>query len=72
MEYGWANKKFVSVNESTNPLVASPMSMAELGNVLPQLIFVMATALLKLKPLLFSKLNIKDKYWRGVVPEDEE
>jgi hypothetical protein len=46
--------------------------MAELGNVLPQIIYAMGTAPLSKGPLLFSKLDIKDGYWCMVVPEDDE
>jgi hypothetical protein len=46
--------------------------MAELGSVLPQLIYAIANPLDGRGPFLFSKLDIKDGYWRMVVPEDEE
>jgi hypothetical protein len=58
-----------SVNESTNPTVAPANSMAELGNVLPQIIYAMGTAPASKGPILFSKLDIKDGYWRMVVPQ---
>jgi hypothetical protein len=61
-----------SVNESMNPSVAPSHSMAELGNVLPRIIYTMGTAPLSKGPLLFSELDIKDGYWRMVVPEDDE
>ena len=61
-----------SVNEATNPAVAPKESMAELGNVLPRLIYAVATAPDAEGPILFSKLDIKDGYWRMVVPEDDE
>ena len=38
--------------------------------VLPRLIYAVATALEAQGPILFSKLDIKDGYWRMVVPED--
>jgi hypothetical protein len=46
--------------------------MAELGNVLPYLIFAVATAPDAQGPVLFSILDIKDVYWRMVVPAEEE
>jgi hypothetical protein len=61
-----------SVNDATNPNVAPKDSMAELGNVLPHLIYAIATAPEAEGPILFSKLDIKDGYWCMVVPEDEE
>jgi hypothetical protein len=46
--------------------------MAELGNVLPRLIYAVTTASDGRSPILFSKLDVKDGYWRMVVPEDDE
>jgi hypothetical protein len=60
--------RFPSVNEATNPTVAPTDAMAELGNVLPRLIYAVATAADIRGPILFSKLDIKDGYWRMVVP----
>jgi hypothetical protein len=64
--------KHASVNASTNPTVAPAAAMAELGNVLPRLIYALANAPDGQGPVLFSKLDIKDGYWRMVVPEDDE
>jgi hypothetical protein len=61
-----------SVNEATDPDVAPAKSMAELGNVLPRIIYAVGTAPEALGPVLFSKLDIKDGYWRMVVPEEDE
>jgi hypothetical protein len=47
-------------------------SMAELGNVLPRLIFAVATTPNAQGPILFSKLDIKDGYWRMVIPKEAE
>ena len=52
-----------SVNEATNPDQAPTAAMAELGNVLPRLIYAVATAPDARGPILFSKLDIKDGYW---------
>jgi hypothetical protein len=53
-----------SVNEATNPTVAPSESMAELGrNVLPRLIYAVATPPYANGPILFYKLDIlKDGY----------
>ncbi len=61
-----------SVNEVTNPDIAPKEAMGELGNVLPRLIYAVATAPDAKGPILFSKLDIKDGYWRMVVPEEDE
>jgi hypothetical protein len=61
-----------SVNESTTPNVAPTVAMQELGHVLPRLIYAVATAPSARGPILFSKLDVKDGYWRLVVPEDDE
>lgn len=61
-----------SVNEATDPDIAPAKSMAELGNVLPRIIYAVGTAPEALGPVLFSKLDIKDGYWRMVVPEEDE
>jgi hypothetical protein len=66
------NVKHPSVNEATNPTVAPKHSMAELGNVLPRIIYAVATAPDSQGPVLFSKIDIKDGYWRMVVPQDDE
>jgi hypothetical protein len=62
----------LSVHEATNPEVAPAESMAELGNILPRLIYTVATADDAQGPVLFSKLDIKDGYWRMVVLEEDE
>jgi hypothetical protein len=64
--------RHASVNEATNKSVAPVQAMAELGKVLPRLIYAVANAPDGQGPILFSKLDIKDGYWRMVVPEDEE
>jgi hypothetical protein len=54
------------------PDVAPTEAMGELGKVLPRLIYAVATAPDAKGPILFSKLDIKDGYWRMVVPPDDE
>ena len=66
------NLTYPSVNEATNPNVTPSESMAELGNVLPRLIYAVATAPDTGGPILFSKLDVKDGYWRMEVPPDDE
>jgi len=45
--------------------------MYELGNVIPRIIHTMATAPNTGIPFLFSKLDLKDGYWRmNVSPDD--
>jgi hypothetical protein len=61
-----------SVNEATDPSVSPANSMAELGNVLPRIIYAVGTAPESKGPVLFSKLDIKDGYWRMVVTEEDE
>jgi hypothetical protein len=59
---------YPSVNEATNPDVAPKSAMSELGSVLLRLIYALGTAPDAQGPILFSKLDIKDGYWRMVVP----
>jgi len=66
------NVQHPSVNEATNPDIAPHAAMAELGSVLPCLIYAVATAPDAQGPVLFSKLDIKDGYWRMVVPKDDD
>ena len=66
------NIVYPSVNEATNPTTAPTVSMAELGHVLPRLIYAVATAPDAQGPVLFSKLDVKDGYWRMVVAEEDE
>lgn len=59
-----------------NPEVApsSEAMLVELGNVLPCLIYMVATATNEAKegPLLASKLDISYGYWCTVVPPEDE
>jgi hypothetical protein len=49
----------LSVNEATNPAVAPKESKAELGNILPQLLYAVATTAPEAEgPILFSKRDI--------------
>jgi hypothetical protein len=61
-----------SVNDSTTDTAAPMESMCELGRVLPRIIHAMATTPTDKTPFLFAKLDIKDGFWRMVVPEADE
>ena len=61
-----------SVNDSTTDAAAPLAAMSQLGRVLPRIINAMATTPVDDTPMLFAKLDIKDGFWRMVVPEDDE
>ena len=62
-------KKLKSVNDTTNKTLAPQHAMYELGNVIPRIVWTMAMAPETGVPLLFSKIDLKDGYWRMVVDE---
>ena len=64
--------EYPSVNDGTTDSSAPMESMAELGSVLPRIIHAMATTPVDSTPFLFAKLDIKDGFWRMVVPNDDE
>ena len=64
--------RYTSINESTSEDVAPNHMMAELGCVLPCLVYTVATALEQRGPILFSKLDIKDRYWQMVITPNDE
>ena len=59
-----------SVNEST-VITAPQQSMTQLGKVLPRLIAAIAHAPVEDGNIVFSKLDIKDGYWRMIVKEGQ-
>jgi hypothetical protein len=61
-----------SVNDNTLDAAAPLEAMAELGRVLPRIIQALATTPSNDVPILLAKLDIKDGFWRMVVPEDDE
>ncbi len=65
------NERKPSVNEATDSSIAPAHSMAELGSVLPRIIYAVGTAPESKGPILFSKLDIDNAYWRMVVPDDD-
>ena len=60
-----------SVNDSSNKAFAPHEAMYELGNVIPRIIWAMATAPDTGVPILFSKIDLKDGYWHMVVNSHE-
>ena len=54
----------VSVNDATNRDAAPLAAMDQLGKVMPRIIFWMASQPLDEGPILFSKFDIKDGFWR--------
>ena len=63
------NNKLRSVNDASDKSLAPQHAMFELGNVIPRIIWQMASAPDNGVPLLFSKIDLKDGYWRMVVDE---
>ena len=64
-------KKLKSVNETSDKDLAPQHAMYELGNVIPRLIWAMATSLDTSTPFLFTKVDLKDGYWRMCVNADD-
>ena len=60
-----------SVNDASDKTLAPHHSMYELGNVIPRIIQEMAAAPNNGVPILFTKIDLKDGYWRMVVSEDD-
>jgi hypothetical protein len=63
-------KSFPSVNETTNKL-SKAEAMVQLGHSLKRLIANMADNFNSDKPFYFSKLDIKDGFWRCAVNNDD-
>ena len=63
-------KTLASVNSATNKK-ANPKSMAQLGQCIKRLVSLMAKNYNPAKPFLFSKLDIKDGFWRMAVGNNE-
>ena len=61
------NNKLRSVNDASDKSLAPQHAMFELGNVIQCIIWQMALAPDNGVPLLFSKNDLKDGYWRMVV-----
>ena len=65
-----AQSQFKSVNETTTKK-GNSQAMEQLGNALKRLIARSADAQTEQKDLLFSKLDIKDGFWRLIVNDDD-
>ena len=65
------NNKLPSVNDTTDREQAPQHAMYELGNVIPRIIWTMATSPDNGVPILFSKIDLKDGYWRMCVNEND-
>ena len=63
--------ELTSINNET-VLLSDHKSMVQLGQALPRLIWHLATAPEDKGPLLFTKLDLKDGYWRMVVQKGME
>jgi hypothetical protein len=57
-------KKLQSVNDTSDKSLAPQHAMYELGNVITRLIWAMATSNNNVTPFLFTKVDLKDGYWR--------
>ena len=60
-------KPLTSVNDASDKSLAPQHAMYELGNVIPRLIWAMALAPDTGIPFMFTKVDLKDGYWRMVV-----
>jgi hypothetical protein len=63
--------KLDSVNDSSDKSLAHQESMYELGNVIPRIIWTMALSKDKTTPFMFTKVGLKDGYWRMAVNDDD-
>jgi hypothetical protein len=64
-------KQLDSVNNSSDKSLAHQESMYELGNVIPRIIWAMALSKDKTTPFMFTKVDLKDGYWRMAVNADD-
>jgi hypothetical protein len=62
-------RRLESVNNSSDKLLAKQEAMFELGNVIPRIIWTMALSKDTTTPFMFSKVDLKDGYWRMAVNE---
>lgn len=69
----WVNGvQWPSVNDATDRAAAPLQAMAQLGHVLPRIIYALATLPESDGPILLMKVDIKDGFWRIIVPAEEE
>jgi len=64
-------KRLESVNEASNKAKAPQHAMFELGNVIPRIIWAMALSKDETTPFMFSKVDLKDGYWRMAVNAED-
>ena len=64
-------KKLESVNEASDKSHAPQHAMFELGNVIPRIIWAMALSKDESTPFMFSKVDLKDGYWRMAVSAED-
>ena len=64
-------EKLRNLNETTNKDLSPQHAMHELGNVILQIIWSMATAPNTGVPILSSKIDLKDGYWCMIVNEKD-
>jgi hypothetical protein len=64
-------KRLESVNEASDKANAPQHDMFELGNVIPQIIWAMALSKDETTPFMFSKVDLKDGYWRIAVNSED-
>jgi hypothetical protein len=62
---------FKAVNDASDKSLAPHHAMFELGNVIPRLIHTLASAPDTGIPFLFSKIDLKDGFWRMTVNETD-
>ena len=63
-------KEYPSVNEFTNKL-AKQEAMVQLGQTLKRIVALMADSFDPNQPFVFSKLDIKDGFWRMAVSDED-
>ena len=56
-----------AVNDASDKSLAPHHAMYELGNVIPRLVHAMATTTDHTTPFMYTKVDLKDGYWRMVV-----
>jgi hypothetical protein len=64
-------KELQSVKDTSDKNLAPQHAMYELGNVIPRLIWAMATSNDNVTLFLFTKVDLKDGYWRICVNADD-
>ena len=61
-----------SVNELTDETAAPMESMSQLGQSLGRIIYALGSQPTDAGPIVFAKIDIKDGFWRMVVPPDQK